>query len=106
MASMITYPVRDFIKAFSNVDMHQCLLVEFEHYGSQGHTQNWMKVSYLIGNKHVVLEGDSTNEVGILLGVPQGCALDPYLFLYYINDMSDNIISRIRFFADDTIIYT
>ena len=28
-----------------------------------------------------------------------------YLFLYYINDMPENIISTVRLFADDTIVY-
>jgi len=37
--------------------------------------------------------------------VPQGSVLEPSLFLFYINDMPDNITSTVRLFADDIITY-
>ena len=38
-------------------------------------------------------------------GVPQGSVLGPVLFLLYINDITDQIQSTMRLFADDSIVY-
>lgn len=38
-------------------------------------------------------------------GVPQGLILVPFLFLLYINDISNGISNNIRWFADDTSLF-
>ena len=41
----------------------------------------------------------------VLSGVPQGSVLGPILFLIFINDLPDNINSRVRLFVDDFVLY-
>ena len=55
--------------------------------------------------QRVVLNGQHSNGQ-ILKHVPQGSILDPLLFLVYINDLPDNLISNSKLFADDTSLFS
>ena len=41
----------------------------------------------------------------ILSGVPQRSVLGPILFLVYVNDLPDSVLSNLYMFADDTKLY-
>ena len=53
----------------------------------------------------VRVDGKLSEEVCVTSGVPQGSVLGPILFLAYVNDISRNMESTIRLFADDCVIY-
>ena len=54
----------------------------------------------------MVLNGAYSDYSDIESGVPRGSVLGPLLFLIYINDLERNINSNIKFFADDTMLFS
>ena len=90
----------DFSKAFDRVN-HFNLLHKLNQHGVKCNTLSWIKAFLTRRPQTVVLEGESSSEIPVNSGVPQGSMLGP-LFLLYINDLPENILSQVRLFADDT----
>ena len=57
-------------------------------------------------SQRVVLNGIESEWKNIEAGVPQGSVLGPLLFLVYINDLPENILSNMKLFADDSSLFT
>jgi len=91
----------DVAKAFDSV-WHEGLLFKLERMGIRGKLLNWFR-SYLSGrSQRVLLNGKLSKFLCIYFGVPQGSILGPLLFLIFLNDIVDDIESKIFLFADDT----
>ena len=94
----------DFRKAFDSVP-HLRLLSKVRSYGISSEICDWIE-NFLVGRtQQVILDGESSTDVEVTSGVPQGSVLGPLLFMLYINDLADNINSNLRLFADDAVIY-
>ena len=62
----------------------------------------------LLSNRkqHVVLNGQCSSWMDVQAGVPQGSLLGPLLFLIFINDLPDNLVSNPKLFADDISLFS
>ena len=94
----------DFSKAFDKVS-HEKLLFKMHNYGVRGQTLKWIKSFLDNRSQSVILNGTGSDAIPVPSGVPQGSVLGPLLFLAYINDLPENVKSKVRLFADDTAIY-
>ena len=88
-------------KAFDKVP-HQRLLLKLKAHGIGNGMINWIEKWLIDRRQRVVVDGEVSNWKAVLSGVLQGSVLGPILFLIYINDLDDDITSKVLKFADDT----
>lgn len=96
----------DFTKAFDSVS-HACLLYKLQYvFGFDERLLKWFE-SYLSNRSQcVIIEGERSDWKPVTSGVPQGSILGPLLFLLFINDMPDVIVSStVALFADDCKVF-
>ena len=89
----------DISKAFVRV-WHAGLLHKLKSYGILG--QIFGLIFSFLSNRQlfVVLDGKSSQEYSVNVGVLEGSILGPTLFLLHINDLPDDVICDIAIYAD------
>jgi len=95
----------EYRKAFDTVP-HQRLLTKLKGFGLGVGLMKW--IGSLLSNRlmRVMVNGQYSSWSVVVSGVPQGSILGPLLFLLFVNDIPDWIITNITMFADDTKIWT
>ena len=97
----------DFKKAFDSVP-HRALVDKLKHINLNPVLLRWI-LSYLSGRRQqVVVNGETSEQLPVLSGVPQGSVIGPLLFLIYIDriktlPLSDE--SHLTLYADDMLLY-
>ena len=95
----------DISKAFDRV-WHKGLLQKLKQFGIQGRLLKWFE-NYLKDRfQRVIINGQVSDWIKLLFGVPQGSVLGPLLFLVFIDDVARSVnYCNIRMFADDTCLF-
>ena len=95
----------DISKAFDKV-RHQGLHYKLKQNGISGELLNILTDFLDNRTQRVLLNGQYSSWAKVEAGVSQGSILGPLLFLIYINDLSENLASNPKLFADDTSLFS
>ena len=94
----------DLPKTFDSVS-HVRLITKIKAYGIQGPLLSWLNSFLINRNQRVIVRGTYSKWTKVTSGVSQGTVLGPIMFLIYINDISNELESPIKLFADDIKVY-
>ena len=93
----------DLSKAFDRV-WHDGLIYKTKYIDITGNSLKLIEIFLSNRFQRVALNGQSSSWAPVCAGVPQGSILGPLFFLIYINDLSGDISSTVKLFANDTSI--
>ena len=91
----------DFAKAFDKVP-HRRLISKLATHGKTGNILRWIGNWLSDRRQRVSVDGELSEWASVKSGVPQGSVLGPLLFLVYINDIDEDLVSKLNKFADDS----
>ena len=84
---------------------HQLLLKKIYIYEMSDNTYQWVASFLSQRTQQVLVEGQSSEIVPMVSGVPQDLVLGPVLVLIFANDLLNNLNSKAQTLADDCIVY-
>ena len=88
--------------------MYGAVLLQFnklQYYGVSSGVSEWIENWLTDRRQRVVVDGESSEDIMVESGVPQGTVLGPILSLLYVNDTGEGIDSNIRLFVDECSLY-
>ena len=91
-------------KVFDKV-WHKGLIYKLKQNDISGNILNTIIDFLSFRKQRVVLNGQISQWTNIEAGMPQGSILGPLLFSIYINDLSDDLSTNAKLFADDTSLF-
>ena len=94
----------DICKAFDEV-WHKALIFKLKQNGISDKILTIINDFLSFGKQRVVFNGQACLWTSIEAGVSKGSVLGPLLFLIYINDLSDNLPTNAKVFADDKSLF-
>ena len=94
-----------FTKTFDKVPDKR-LIHKLNYYGISGSIATWIQTFVIGTTQQVVVNVATSSSTIVTSSVPRGTVLGPLLFLFYINDLPDNLSTSVRLFAEYCILYT
>ena len=94
----------DMSKAFDRV-WQRGLLFKLRQHGIAGSLLKWISDYLSDRTQRVTVKSCVSSTRSVNAVVPQGSVLGPRLFLIYVNDIADSLLSLTRLFADDSSLF-
>ena len=85
---------------------HERIIFKLEENSIFGDLKKFLSDFISNRKQRVILNGQVFNWTSVNAGVPQGSILDLLLILICINDLSNNLLSSVKLFADDTSLFS
>ena len=98
----------DVTKAFDSGN-HRLLVQALHRFGFDKNIISWIKNWLTHRQQQVCIRDSISTPLDVISGVPQGSVLGPFLFILFLDDMSNSISSRsvrLALFADDSKLYS
>ena len=82
------------------------LIFKLKQNGISGNLVSTLTDFLKLRKQRVVLNDQLPSWSNIETGIPQGSILGPLLFLIYINNLADCLITNVRLFAEDVSLFS